>query len=73
MTSTVAGFLPQLPHCWGTLNAGIKVSSAESPRLAKVLSVKPGVGQNKTFHASPTARNGGGGFFLHTRFLEEDF
>ena len=32
-------------------------NSAENPGLSKVLSSKPGLGQNVATHASPTARN----------------
>ena len=33
-----------------------KILSAENPQLCKVLSFKPGVGQNISLHASPTIR-----------------
>ena len=35
--------------------SAVEVPSAESPELSKILSLKPGVGQNIALHASPTA------------------
>ena len=42
---------------WGTADAEIKVSSAETPERLKVLPLKPGEGQNIDMRTSPTARN----------------
>ena len=45
---------------WNTVDAEIKVSSAENPERLKVLPLKPREDQNIDMHISPTARN----FFL---------
>ena len=45
---------------WGTADAEIKVHSFENPELTNMFTLKPGVSQNITMHALPTARN----FFL---------
>ena len=52
--------LARLPLMGYYMHAEIKVPSVENPKLSKVLSSKPGAGQNIAMHASPTARN----FFL---------
>ena len=45
--------LPQ----WGTVDAEIKVSSAENPELTNVLPIKRGLGRNISLHVLPTLRN----------------
>ena len=45
---------------WGIVKTEIKMPTVENPMLTNILPLKPGVGQNKAMHASPTARN----FFL---------
>ena len=42
---------------WDTADVEIRTSSAEDSELSKVLNLKPGAGQNTTFHASLTARH----------------
>ena len=41
----------------GAADAEIKNPTAENPKLSKLPSVKPGVGQNTGSHASAAARN----------------
>ena len=55
-----------LSQRWGTADAEIKALSAEHPKLSNVPALKPEVGQNITFHASPTAWNS---TFLISAFL----
>ena len=52
-----------------TAGAETEVHFEENPELSKSLSFKPGLGQNITYHASPTARNSGFLFLpsLHLR------
>ena len=42
---------------WGTADAEITVPSVENPEMTYVLLLEPGVGQNRSMRASPTARN----------------
>ena len=62
-------FLKFLPYSstllvqWGIVKTEIKVPTVENlmlTNITNILPLKPGVGQNKAMHASPTARN----FFL---------
>ena len=51
-----------------TADIVIEISSEEYPEPSKLLSIKPGVGQNIALHTSPTARKSDFYLYLYSSF-----